>query len=72
MLKLNKEKINLPTSYSEKNYSFNSSGDVIIPDSKDDVEKILFVDCIPTIDDTIIKMAETDKSLNTFLLLYLR
>lgn len=58
MLKFNKETINLPTSYTEKTYSFTSSGDVIIPDSKDDIKTILFVDCVPTLEDTIINLGQ--------------
>ena len=46
MINMDKEVIVLPTSYSNKLYSFNSTGDVIIPDSKEDVANILFVDSI--------------------------
>jgi len=58
MINMDKEVIVLPTSYSNKLYSFNSTGDVIIPDSKEDVADILFVDCIPTIDESMVNSGQ--------------
>lgn len=58
MIKINNETVILPTSYSKKNYSFNSNGDVIIPDSKEDVSNILFVDCIPTIEESMVNSGQ--------------
>lgn len=58
MINMNKNVISLPTLYSKNEYSFNSSGDVIIPDSKADVANILFVDCIPTIEDSMVNSGQ--------------
>ena len=58
MVNMNKDVISLPTSFSKKVVSFYSSGDVIIPDSKADVADILFVDCIPTVEESMVNSGQ--------------
>ena len=54
MLEISKNSLNLNSSYEKTINSFTSSGDIIIPDSKPDVQNVLYVDVIPIIDDTAI------------------
>lgn len=54
MLEISKNSLNLNSSYEKIENCFTSSGDIIIPDSKPDVQNVLYVDVIPIIDDTAI------------------
>lgn len=54
MLEISKNSLNLNSSYEKTENTFTSSGDIIIPDSKPDVQNILYVDVIPIIEDTAI------------------
>ena len=49
MLETTKNKLCLNSCFSKKSHEFSISDDVIVPDSKPDVDSILFVDCVPTI-----------------------
>jgi hypothetical protein len=51
MLEINKNKLLLNQSFKQNTYSFSVDGDVIVPDSKPDVENILFIDCVPSIEE---------------------
>ncbi|MBE5812642.1 MAG: DUF3794 domain-containing protein [Clostridiales bacterium] len=54
MLEISKNSLNLNSSYEKTTNCFSSSGDIIIPDSKPDVQNVLYVDVIPIIEDTAI------------------
>ena len=54
MLEISKNSLNLNSSYEKTTNCFTSSGDIIIPDSKPDVQNVLYVDVIPIIEDTAI------------------
>lgn len=51
MLEISKNSLNLNSSYEKITNNFTSSGDIIIPDSKPDVQNVLYVDVIPIIED---------------------
>lgn len=54
MLEISKNSLNLSSSYEKTVNCFTSSGDIIIPDSKPDVQNTLYVDVVPIIEDTAI------------------
>lgn len=54
MLEISKNSLNLSSSYEKTVNCFASSGDIIIPDTKPDVQSVLYVDVIPIIEDTTI------------------
>lgn len=54
MLEISKNSLNLNSSYEKTVNTFTSSGDIIIPDSKPDVQNVLYVDVIPIIEDTAV------------------
>lgn len=54
MLEITKNNLTLNSSYEKIPNKFTSSGDIIIPDSKPDVQNVLYVDVIPIIEDTSI------------------
>jgi len=54
MLEISKNSLNLNSSYEKTINTFTSSGDIIIPDSKPDVQNVLYVDVIPIIEDTAV------------------
>ena len=54
MLEISKNSLNLNSSYEKNKNCFTSSGDIIIPDSKPDVQNVLYTDVIPIIEDTTI------------------